>query len=202
VGSLESSSGQVVESCSIRTTAANELLDDVHDRMPVILPQRPYQIWLTAPATEAQRLAELLVPFDVSVMRRYALGSPSTNLRTSCQRVRWKCLIRRRKHCCGISSAKQNAPRLSFKSTGRLLISPPPSAAQEEAYDLSGSWEMARECYAWHGQADCGQERLAMNVSVKYLFSDVSAIPSRCNQATPFPRVESNAEQPARRTNV
>ena len=63
---------------------------------------------------------------------------------------------------------------------------------------------MARECYAWHGQAGCGQERPAMNVSVKYLFSDVSgasAIPSRCNQATPFPRVESNAEQPARRTN-
>ena len=43
--------------------------------MPVILPQRPYQIWLTAPATEAQRLAELLVPFDVSFMRRYALSS-------------------------------------------------------------------------------------------------------------------------------
>jgi len=64
---------------------------------------------------------------------------------------------------------------------------------------------MARECYAWHGQADCGQERLAVNLSVKYLFSDVSgalAIPSRCNQATPFQRVESNAEQPARRTNV
>ena len=75
MGSLESSSGQVVESCSIRTTAANELLDDVHDRMPVILPQRPYQIWLTAPAAEAQRLAELLVPFDVSFMRRYALSS-------------------------------------------------------------------------------------------------------------------------------
>jgi putative SOS response-associated peptidase YedK len=74
VGSLESSSGQVVKSCSIRTTAANELLDEVHDRMPLILPQRPYQIWLTAPATEAQRLAELLVPFDVGFMRRYALS--------------------------------------------------------------------------------------------------------------------------------
>ena len=72
---MESSSGQVVESCSIRTTAANELLDEVHDRMPVILPQRPYQIWLAAPATEAQRLAELLVPFDVSFMRRYTLSS-------------------------------------------------------------------------------------------------------------------------------
>ena len=88
MGSLESSSGQVVESCSIRTTAANELLDDVHDRMPVILPQRPYQIWLTAPATEAQRLAELLVPFAVSFMRRYALSSlvnkPQNELPAGC----------------------------------------------------------------------------------------------------------------------
>jgi putative SOS response-associated peptidase YedK len=48
-----SPAGQVVESCSILTTTADELLDGVHDRMPVILPQRHYQTWLTAPATEA-----------------------------------------------------------------------------------------------------------------------------------------------------
>src|SRR5580765_300191 len=70
-----SPAGQVVESCSILTTAPNELLDGVHDRMPVILPQRHYQTWLTAPATEAQRLAELLVPFDASVMQRYPVSS-------------------------------------------------------------------------------------------------------------------------------
>ena len=77
-----------MEWCSIRTTVANELLDDVHDRMPVILPQRPYRIWLTAPATEAQRLAELLVPFAVSFMRRYALSSlvnkPQNELPAGC----------------------------------------------------------------------------------------------------------------------
>ena len=60
------------------TTAPNELLDGVHDRMPVILPQRHYQTWLTAPATEAQRLTELLVPFDASVMQRYPV-SPLVN---------------------------------------------------------------------------------------------------------------------------
>ena len=73
-----SPTGQVVESCSILTTAPNELLDGVHDRMPVILPQRHYQTWLTAHATEAQRLAELLVPFDASVMQRYPV-SPLVN---------------------------------------------------------------------------------------------------------------------------
>jgi putative SOS response-associated peptidase YedK len=70
-----SPAGQVVESCSILTTAPNELLEGVHDRMPVILPQRHYQTWLTAPATDSQRLAELLVPFDASVMQRYPVSS-------------------------------------------------------------------------------------------------------------------------------
>jgi putative SOS response-associated peptidase YedK len=71
----KSPAGQVLESCSILTTAANELLEDVHDRMPVILPRRHYQTWLTAPATEAGRLADLLVPFDASLMRRYAVSA-------------------------------------------------------------------------------------------------------------------------------
>jgi putative SOS response-associated peptidase YedK len=66
---------QVLESCSILTTSANELLDGLHDRMPVILPPRHYQTWLTAPATEAKRLAELLVPFDASFMKRYPVSS-------------------------------------------------------------------------------------------------------------------------------
>ena len=73
-----SPAGQVLESCSILTTAPNELLADVHDRMPVILPRRHYQIWLTAPVAEAERLAELLVPFDASFMKRYAV-SPLVN---------------------------------------------------------------------------------------------------------------------------
>jgi putative SOS response-associated peptidase YedK len=70
-----SPSGQVLESCSILTNAPNELLEDVHDRMPVILPRRHYQTWLTAPTAEAERLAELLVPFDASLMRRYAVSA-------------------------------------------------------------------------------------------------------------------------------
>jgi putative SOS response-associated peptidase YedK len=71
----KSPSGQVLESCSILTTSANELLDGLHDRMPVILPPRHYQTWLTAPAAEAERLAELLVPFDASLMKRYPVSS-------------------------------------------------------------------------------------------------------------------------------
>jgi putative SOS response-associated peptidase YedK len=71
----KSANGQMLESCSILTTAANELLTGVHGRMPVILPRRHYQSWLTAPATEAERLADLLVPFDASLMIRYPVSS-------------------------------------------------------------------------------------------------------------------------------
>ena len=71
----KSPTGQVLESCSILTTAPNELMEDVHDRMPVILPPRHYQTWLTAPSTEAKRLVGLLVPFDASVMHRYPVSS-------------------------------------------------------------------------------------------------------------------------------
>jgi putative SOS response-associated peptidase YedK len=71
----KSPTGETLESCSIVTTVPNELMDGVHDRMPVILPPRHYQAWLTAPATEAKRLTELLVPFDASVMHRYPVSS-------------------------------------------------------------------------------------------------------------------------------
>jgi len=74
----KSPAGQVLESCSILTTAPNQLLDGVHDRMPVILPQRHYQLWLAAPATESGRLADLLVPFDASFMHSYPV-SPLVN---------------------------------------------------------------------------------------------------------------------------
>jgi putative SOS response-associated peptidase YedK len=71
----KSPAGETLESCSILTTTPNALLSDVHDRMPVILPRRHYTAWLTVPAFEADRLRELLVPFDVTLMKRYPVGS-------------------------------------------------------------------------------------------------------------------------------
>jgi len=71
----KSPDGQTLESCSILTTAPNKWLEDVHDRMPVILPPCHYQTWLTMPAAEAETLVELLVPFDPSLMNRYPVGS-------------------------------------------------------------------------------------------------------------------------------
>jgi len=71
----KSPTGKVLQSCSILTTAANDLLEGIHNRMPVILPPRHYRTWLTAPSVEAEGLAELLVPFDPSFMSRYLVSS-------------------------------------------------------------------------------------------------------------------------------
>ena len=46
---------------TILTTDANEVVEPVHDRMPVILPPQAVDDWLFIPAQEAQRHAEGLV---------------------------------------------------------------------------------------------------------------------------------------------
>ena len=46
-----SPAGQMLESCSILTTVPNELLKDVHDRMPVILPVSAWDSWLDVRST-------------------------------------------------------------------------------------------------------------------------------------------------------
>ena len=74
--SWTSPTGAKVESCTILTTTPNSLLEDVHDRMPVILPRDCYARWL-APA-EDKALAELLMPLEGSLMRRYEV-SPIVN---------------------------------------------------------------------------------------------------------------------------
>lgn len=71
--------GKAIESCSIITTTPNSLLADVHDRMPVILPEEDYELWLDPSFNKAEALCELLKPFDGGRMRRFEV-SPRVNL--------------------------------------------------------------------------------------------------------------------------
>ncbi len=52
-----------LESCTIITTAANELLRPLHERMPVILAPNDYGTWL-APAAKPEELQPLLASSD------------------------------------------------------------------------------------------------------------------------------------------
>jgi putative SOS response-associated peptidase YedK len=66
--------GQMVATCSIITTTPNTLLADVHDRMPVILPNDFYDLWLDPGFQKTDGICELLRPFDPALMRRYEVS--------------------------------------------------------------------------------------------------------------------------------
>ena len=52
----------LIESCTILTTAANDLIAQIHDRMPVILPPEVYDLWLDPAMTDTAKLQPLFSP--------------------------------------------------------------------------------------------------------------------------------------------
>jgi putative SOS response-associated peptidase YedK len=64
--------GQSLRTFAILTTAPNELMSTVHDRMPVILPEEDVKRWLT-PGDDAKPL-ELIRSFDARRMRMHAVS--------------------------------------------------------------------------------------------------------------------------------
>ncbi len=54
--------GSSIESCAIITTRANDLMAEIHDRMPVILSPETTAHWLHAKDRPAQELTGLLTP--------------------------------------------------------------------------------------------------------------------------------------------
>jgi putative SOS response-associated peptidase YedK len=66
--------GTRVATCAIVTCAANELMAQIHDRMPVIVPAPAHDQWLDANATPAE-LGALLIPLAADEMEAYAVSS-------------------------------------------------------------------------------------------------------------------------------
>ena len=69
------STGEWVKTCSILTTTPNAVTAAVHDRMPVILDQDSYDLWLDPGMQDVAAASELLKPFDARFMRCYAVSS-------------------------------------------------------------------------------------------------------------------------------
>ncbi|MDX1711923.1 MAG: SOS response-associated peptidase [Rhodovibrionaceae bacterium] len=69
----EPESGEAVESCTIITTDANDLLAQIHPRMPVIVPQEAFETWLDV-SVDKQRALDLLQPFPSRLMRAYPVS--------------------------------------------------------------------------------------------------------------------------------
>lgn len=62
-----------INSCAIITTTANELLAEIHTRMPVILRPESYDLWLSD-QSRATDLKDLLIPFPADQMTSHAVG--------------------------------------------------------------------------------------------------------------------------------
>jgi putative SOS response-associated peptidase YedK len=60
--------GEVLDTCTILTTRATELLYDLHDRMPVIVPPEQYGRWLDATNADVEDLFDPY-PGDALVVR-------------------------------------------------------------------------------------------------------------------------------------
>ena len=62
-----------ITSCAIITTTPNELLETIHDRMPVILPGQAHDAWLSGD-TQPMELLSLLNPFPATAMKSYPVS--------------------------------------------------------------------------------------------------------------------------------
>ena len=75
--------GEKIRSCTIITTDANELVGEIHNRMPVILSPEDYSLWLGPDFKEREALTSLLRPYPNDAMEAYPVSrrvnSPSNN---------------------------------------------------------------------------------------------------------------------------
>jgi putative SOS response-associated peptidase YedK len=67
--------GNWIKTCSILTTTPNAVTSAVHDRMPVILDQDCYDLWLDPGMKDVSAASELLKPCDARQMRCYPVSS-------------------------------------------------------------------------------------------------------------------------------
>ena len=72
---VDKRTGDVLETCTIITTAANDVLKPVHDRMPVILKAADYDQWLDSKENNTERLQKLLAPYPADEMSSHAVGT-------------------------------------------------------------------------------------------------------------------------------
>jgi putative SOS response-associated peptidase YedK len=71
--------GQPLDSCTIITTVANDLIRPLHVRMPVILSPVEHDVWLDPSVQEAERLQPLLRPYPPEEMEAYPVSTRVNN---------------------------------------------------------------------------------------------------------------------------
>jgi putative SOS response-associated peptidase YedK len=77
----QSPDGSEIESVTLLTTAANDAVRPLHDRMPVIIAPADYGLWLDTAVQKAEGVQHLLRPFDATAMLAYPVNPLVNNAR-------------------------------------------------------------------------------------------------------------------------
>lgn len=67
--------GETIESCTVITTSANEIVSGVHERMPVILSRDDHALWLSDDERRQDERFELLRPYPAEEMNSYKVST-------------------------------------------------------------------------------------------------------------------------------
>ena len=74
--------GEVLRTYTILTTDPNELMEPIHNRMPVIIPPKDYERWM-APTDPARLPVDLLRPYPAEEMKAWKVGKAVGNTRNN-----------------------------------------------------------------------------------------------------------------------
>ena len=77
-GEMGEAEGEAITSCCIINTAANALMEGIHDRMPVILDRELWTAWLAPQLHDADKLLPLIRPHDPASMQAWPV-TPAVN---------------------------------------------------------------------------------------------------------------------------
>ena len=79
----QSPEGETVQSCTILTTKANDLIAPIHHRMPVILSPETEPLWLDPLTETAETLNPLLTPAPAEEMACYTVSNAVNSVKNS-----------------------------------------------------------------------------------------------------------------------
>ena len=73
--------GELIKSCTIITTAANDFLRPIHDRMPVILPRESESFWMDKDVEDPLALTSVIAPYPDDEMDAFEVSTLVNNTR-------------------------------------------------------------------------------------------------------------------------
>lgn len=74
--------GQMIFSFTVITQGPNELMTDIHDRMPAILTPEQEKLWL-ADDVSPKELIDMITPYDSEKMEAYPVSKKVGNVRNN-----------------------------------------------------------------------------------------------------------------------